>query len=82
VLPLLFQEGQGIASLGLKGDEIFSITGIQGITPRQALQVSAEKKDGRKITFSVMARLDSDVEVDYFRHGGILPFVLRKLMNS
>jgi len=82
VLPLVFEEGDSVAGLGLNGDEIFTITGIEDIQPRKMLQVKAQKSDGAVITFDVLARLDSEVEVDYFRHGGILPFVLRKLMTS
>ncbi len=82
VLPLVFKEGDSVASLGLNGDEVFTITGIEDIQPRKMLQVKAEKADGTVVTFDVLARLDSEVEVDYFRHGGILPFVLRKLMAS
>jgi aconitate hydratase len=82
VLPLVFEEGDSVDGLGLAGDEVFTITGIEDIQPRKTLQVRAEKTDGTVITFNVLARLDSEVEVDYFRHGGILPFVLRKLMTS
>jgi aconitate hydratase len=81
VLPLVFEEGDSVEGLGLAGDEVFTITGIEDIQPRKTLQVRAEKADGTVITFNVLARLDSEVEVDYFRHGGILPFVLRKLMK-
>ena len=80
VLPLVFKEGDSVAGLGLSGEEAITITGIEDIQPRKMLQVRAEKKDGSEIAFEVLARLDSEVEVDYFRHGGILPFVLRKLM--
>ncbi|MGD8268034.1 MAG: aconitate hydratase AcnA, partial [Desulfobacterales bacterium] len=82
VLPLVFQEGEGIDSLGLKGDETFTIHGITDITPRAQLTVTAAKPDGQSVSFQVLARLDTEVEVDYFTHGGILPFVLRKLMAS
>jgi aconitate hydratase len=82
VLPLVFKEGEGVEQLGLSGEETFTITGIEDIQPRKMLQVKAEKADGTVVTFDVLARLDSEVEVDYFRHGGILPFVLRKLMAS
>jgi len=80
VLPLVFKAGDTIAELGLSGEEIFTITGIEDIQPRKTLQVSARKGDGSEVAFEVLARLDSEVEVDYYRHGGILPFVLRKLM--
>jgi aconitate hydratase len=82
VLPLVFKAGEGIASLGLDGSETYTITGVEGIAPRQTLRVTAEKQDGGTIDFEVLARLDSEVEVDYFQHGGILPFVLRKLMAT
>jgi aconitate hydratase len=82
VLPLVFLEGEGIASLGLAGDESFTIKGIEGIAPRARLTVEAARPDGSSIAFEVLARLDTEVEVDYFAHGGILPFVLRKLMAN
>jgi aconitate hydratase len=82
VLPLVFQEGDSIESLGLSGEEAITITGIEDIQPRQSLKVTAKKADGATVAFDVRARLDSEVEVDYFRHGGILPFVLRKLMSA
>jgi len=80
VLPLVFMKGQNLKSLGLTGTETFSITGIRDIAPRKPLQVLAVREDGTRVSFDVTARLDTDVEVDYFKHGGILPFVLRKLM--
>jgi aconitate hydratase len=82
VLPLVFREGQGWRSLGLDGSETFTISGIEGLTPRKTLQVRAVKPDGREISFEVTARVDTDIEVDYFIHGGILPYVLRKIMNG
>jgi aconitate hydratase len=80
VLPLVFKEGDSVEDLGLSGEETFTITGIEDIQPRKTLQVSARKGDGSEVAFEVLARLDSEVEVDYYRHGGILSFVLRKLM--
>jgi aconitate hydratase len=80
VLPLIFAPGESAESLGLDGSETYTIEGIQGIAPRKTLQVKAVKKDGREITFDTIARLDTEVDVDYFQHGGILPYVLRKLM--
>ncbi|MFO7645027.1 MAG: aconitate hydratase AcnA [Desulfosarcina sp.] len=82
VLPLLFQQGENARTLGLNGSETFSIGGITDISPRKVLAVSAVKPDGRTVTFTVQARLDSDIEVAYFRNGGILPFVLRKMMGG
>jgi aconitate hydratase len=80
VLPLVFADDQGAAALGLSGEETFTIAGLGAIAPRQRLTVKAVKPDGTSVAFEVTARLDTEVEVDYFRHGGILPFVLRKLM--
>jgi aconitate hydratase len=80
VLPLMFQEGESAASLGLDGSETYTISGIDGMVPRKKLQVTATKADGTQVQFDVTARLDTEVDVDYFHHGGILPYVLRKLM--
>jgi aconitate hydratase len=82
VLPLVFKEGQDAHSLCLDGSEIFTIGGIEGITPRAILTVSAQRSDGDRIDFEVLVRLDTDIEVAYFQHGGILPYVLRKLMKE
>lgn len=82
VLPLVFQDGDNVDALGLDGTESFSVAGISDISPRKALEVNAVKSDGSTVTFTVTARLDSDVEVAYFRNGGILPYVLRKMMGQ
>ena len=80
VLPLQFEDGQSLASLGLSGRERFDVRGIaDGLTPGAMLSVVATSDDGSETTFSVIARLDTPMEVDYYRHGGILPFVLRQL---
>ncbi len=79
VLPLAFETGDSIAKLGLDGTETFTIEGLTGIGPRQKLTVKAVRTDGSQTSFPVRARLDTDVEVDYFRNGGILPYVLRKI---
>jgi aconitate hydratase len=63
----------------LDGSELFTITGIENITPRQTLQVKAVKADGRETRFAVTARLDTDIDIDYYAHGGIMPYVLRKV---
>jgi aconitate hydratase len=76
VLPLEFLPGQSRESLGLSGEETFSITGIsENLTPGKILQVST---DGGK-TFEVRARIDTPQEVEYYQHGGILQYVLRQL---
>lgn len=81
-LPLVFKKGENIDSLGLDGTEIYSISGLADITPGKALQVTAQKKDGSSFSFEVIARLDTEVDVTYFRHGGILPYVLRQMMKE
>jgi aconitate hydratase len=82
VLPLVFKSGDSWQSLGLEGSEIFSISGIEDITPRKVLQVKAVKVDGREINFEVIARLDTEVDVAYFENDGILPYVLRKILGE
>ncbi len=80
VLPLQFEEGQSWKSLGLTGFETYSITGIaEGLTPRKKLTVTAKASDGSQKTFTVTARLETPIEVEYYRHGGILQYVLRKI---
>ena len=81
-LPLVFKEGESWQGLGLDGSEIFSISGIEDMKPRKVLQVKAVKEDGREINFEVTARLDTEVDVEYFKNNGILPYVLRKVMGE
>lgn len=81
VLPLEFKEGQSAESLGLRGDEIFCFEGIdEGLKPRQDITVVAQSSGSEEKRFVMACRLDTPVEVDYFRNGGILPTVLRKLL--
>jgi aconitate hydratase len=82
VLPLVFNADDSVETLGLDGSERYTIQGIETIAPRQQLTVTAEKSDGSQITFEVIARLDTDVDVAYFKNGGILPYVLRKIMEE
>ena len=82
VLPLVFKSGENAESLGLDGSEEYFITGVAGIGPRSELPVRAVAADGREKAFSVMARLDTEIEVDYYTHGGILPFVLRSILKK
>jgi aconitate hydratase len=78
ILPLEFVEGQTVDSLGLTGKETFTIGGIGvGLKPGQRLTVTADGK-----TFATKCRIDSAIEVDYHRHGGILPYVLRQLSGK
>ncbi|GIV13006.1 MAG: hypothetical protein KatS3mg021_1288 [Fimbriimonadales bacterium] len=80
VLPLQFMPGENVQTLGLTGEEIFTIEGIDTLSPRKVLTVRARKPDGSERTFQVLARVDTPIEVEYYRHGGILPMVLRKMM--
>ncbi len=81
VLPLQFVGGQNAASLGLTGREVFDITGLSDqIEPRAEVTVTAASPGGATQTFKAIARLDSHVEVNYYRNGGILPTVLRSLL--
>jgi aconitate hydratase A / 2-methylisocitrate dehydratase len=80
VLPLVLKNGQTADTLGLNGSETFSISGIEDMHPRKTLSVKAVKEDNREVHFDVIARLDTEVEVDYFLHGGILQYVLRKIL--
>jgi aconitate hydratase len=80
VLPLVFANGESWQSLGLDGSETYSISGIENIQPRKVLEVTAVKADGGIIRFNVNARLDTEVDVDYFENGGILPYVLRRML--
>ncbi len=83
VLPLQFKDGDNAESLGLTGKEAISVNISEGVKPRDILTVTATAEDGTKKEFEVLARFDSDVEVDYYRHGGILQMVLRdKLQNN
>lgn len=83
VLPLQFKEGDSAESLGLAGNEAFDIQIDEQITPRAMVKVTATATDGTQKTFEVLARFDSEVEIDYYRHGGILQMVLRdKLKQS
>ena len=80
VLPLQFLDGQNADTLGLDGTETYSIGGIaDGLTPGCNLRVAATGKDGSKVEFEVLVRLDTPVDVEYFKHGGILQYVLRQL---
>ena len=81
VLPLQFPDGIDAATLGLDGTEIFGVTGLgENIQPRQDVTLTITLKDGKTESLAVKLRIDTPIEVDYYRHGGILPFVLRQLI--
>ncbi|MEB3806092.1 MAG: aconitate hydratase AcnA [Desulfurococcales archaeon] len=78
ILPLEFMPGENAEKLGLDGSEVYDILGIsEGLYPGKILTVRARKEDGRVIEFKVKARLDTPIEVEYYKHGGILQYVLR-----
>ena len=80
VLPCVFKAGENYASLGLKGDETFDFINLNdSLKPRQEIKILATAPNGSKKEFTVIARVDTPVEVDYLRNGGILQTVLRKL---
>jgi aconitate hydratase len=79
VLPLQFHEGQSAESLGLTGTETFTIAGIAGIEPRQDVAVQVKREDGSEASFTARCRIDTYNELEYFRSGGILHYVLRRL---
>jgi aconitate hydratase len=81
VLPLQFKKGESLATHSLDGTETFSITGVaENLTPHKAITVTATKADGTSVSFETEARIDSKVEVGYYKNGGILQTVLRRLM--
>jgi aconitate hydratase len=82
VLPLQFADGTNAQTLGLDGTETFDVTGIQGVLrPRQQATLRIHRASGATEDVSVTVRIDTPIEVDYYEHGGILPFVLRQLMT-
>jgi aconitate hydratase len=81
ILPLEFQPGESLSSLGLTGTEAFTIRGLgSGLQPGQRVEVEATGQAGAPRRFTVVSRLDNATDVDYLRHGGVLPLVLRQLM--
>ena len=79
VLPLQFEEGTTRETLGLSGDDSFSISGIAALQPRQTVTVNVTRKDGSSFSFDTLCRIDTANEIEYFMNGGILHYVLRKL---
>jgi aconitate hydratase len=83
VLPLQYEKGDTAESLGLTGNELFTITGIaEDIKPLKLVNVLAKKEDGSEIKFHAIARMDSNIEIEYYRHGGILQYVLRHFLEK
>jgi aconitate hydratase len=83
VLPLEFEPETTWQTLGLTGEELFDIPDLgENLRPRQKLQVVATSPQGRRQTFPTIVRIDTPVELDYYRNGGILQTVLRKLLKA
>jgi aconitate hydratase len=82
VLPLVFRDGENSDSLGLDGTETFDIAVDDNLEPRQRIEVTASKEDGTVIEFETIARVDTPVEVEYLRNGGILHYVLRRMASD
>jgi aconitate hydratase len=84
VLPLQFRPGESVATHGLTGRETFDVSGIAGgrVTPGGTARIRARREDGSTIEFDALVRLDTAVEVEYYRNGGILPYVLRNLAKG
>jgi aconitate hydratase len=79
VLPLQFKDGDSRTSLGLTGDDSFTIDGVASLKPRQDVEVKVTRKDGSTFSFTALCRIDTANEIEYFNNGGILHYVLRKL---
>jgi aconitate hydratase len=79
VLPLQFHEGESPESLGLTGEEKYTIRGITNVQPRQDLDVQVERDSGEQFSFTARCRIDTFNELEYFKAGGILQYVLRRL---
>ena len=82
VLPLQFMGSDSPQSLGLQGDETVDVLGMDDIRPQQELMLFIKRKDGTSRQVKVKSRIDTAIEVDYYRHGGILPYVLRELLRA
>ncbi len=83
VLPLQFKEGENAQTLGLDGTEVFDVIGLDaGIKPQQDVTLVIHRANGKREEISVKLRIDTAIEIDYYQHGGILPYVLRQLINQ
>jgi aconitate hydratase len=82
VLPLEFLEGDSWESLGLTGKETFDIKGLSSLSPMDSVEVTASLEGGKKMSFFTRARIDTPHEMEYFEHGGILPYVLRQILKQ
>ncbi len=81
VLPLQFKPGEGVETFGIRGDEMFDIEIEGALRPQMNLMLLVFGKDGEK-QIPVRLRIDTPIEVEYYKHGGILPYVLRQLLAA
>jgi aconitate hydratase len=82
VLPLQFKGNDSVDKLGITGEETFSIVGLDNLKPQQDIKLVITAKNGKKKEVTLLSRIDTAIEVDYFKHGGILPYVLRELLDA
>jgi aconitate hydratase len=80
ILPLQYMPGEDRAKLGLTGEESFTVRGLDRIAPKATVEVEATRADGSTVRFKTLARVDDPVDVEYLRHGGVLPLVLREVL--
>jgi aconitate hydratase len=82
ILPLQFKDGESADTLGLTGKETIDVQIDESVRPRDMVKVTATDENGKVLTFEALVRFDSEVEIDYYRHGGILPMVLREKLKA
>jgi len=83
VLPLQFNENENAQTLGLDGTETFDLVGLEGeVRPRQEVTLRIHRSDGTSVETVLTLRIDTPIELEYYRNGGILPYVLRQLLGS
>jgi len=83
VLPLQFKDGTTAATLGLDGSETYDVLGLgAGLKPQQDLKLHVTRKGGETLDVPVRCRIDTPIEIDYYQHGGILPYVLRQILAA
>ena len=80
--PWHYARALAVQSLNIKGDEQFDIEGLEKIEPQKDVTLIIHRKDGSSQAVKLLCRIDTSIEVDYYNHGGILPYVLRKLMTQ
>ena len=82
VLPLQFTKNDSAESLKIKGDEEFSLHGLENISPQTTIKLDILRKNQKTVTIDLLLRIDTQIEVDYYHNGGILPYVLKDLLSA